>query len=174
MDLFDLPASVLPEAAYRSAVESPFARAQRRVREVIQAGHPICLAFSAGKDSSALANIVLCTAAELRAAGDAVPPIIVVNSDTGVDQPEVVTLAGSELAKMQRFAKEHDLPVRTMRGSPALTDSFAVRVIGGRGLPSFPDTRADCSNDWKIKVNEKLLKQAIKDCGRRGGRPLWS
>lgn len=168
MDLFDLPLDALPSQALDVASESPLERAQRRVRAIIEARHPICIAFSAGKDSTALANVVLMTAAQMRAAGATIPPIIVVNSDTGVEQPEIVALSIAELAKMERFARDHGFDLRTMRGQPQLSDSFAVRIIGGRALPAFPDSRVDCSVSWKVDVNARLLARAVKEFGGQG------
>jgi 3'-phosphoadenosine 5'-phosphosulfate sulfotransferase (PAPS reductase)/FAD synthetase len=162
MDLFDLPSSVV-QFRPREHAESPIARTARRIRALLEARHPLALAFSSGKDSSALAALTLSTAASLKREGKVVPPIVVVNSDTGVEQPEIVALAKSELRKMHQFAERHGIPVRTMRGQPLLSDSFAVRVIGGRALPAFPDSRADCSVNWKVDVNARLLAKAQKE-----------
>lgn len=149
--------------------EVPVARAMRRIRACILKGLAPVVAFSSGKDSSALANLVLNTAREMRESGEAVTPIIVVHSDTEVEQPEVSALARSELAKMERFARTHGLELEVRIGKPVLSSSWAVRILGGRGLPSFPDGRNDCSVNWKVDVNTKLLEQAYRDLGQREG-----
>ncbi len=163
MDLFDLPSSALSAVAQDALSEDALTRASRRIRALLVNRHPIALAFSSGKDSSALASVTLATAAQLHREGVEIPPIIIVNSDTGVEQPEIVSLAVSELKKMRDFALLHGLPVRTMRGQPTLSDSFPVRVIGGRALPAFPDSRGDCSVNWKVDVNKRLLAKAMKE-----------
>lgn len=125
--------------------EEPTERARRRIRAVLRAMHvPIC-AWSTGKDSSALVSLVLSTAKELKEVGEAVPPIVVVHSDTGVEQPEVTRLARVEMQRMRDYAKQHGLEFQAMLGAPTLNASFPVRVIGGRALPAFPDTRQDCT-----------------------------
>lgn len=149
--------------------EPPVARAMRRIRACILKGYAPVVAFSSGKDSSALANLVLNTVREMRDSGEAVTPIIVVHANTEVEQPEVATLARGELAKMQAFARKHGLELEVRIGKPVLSASWAVRIIGGRGLPSFPDGRSDCSVNWKVDVNTRLLEQAYKDLGQREG-----
>ncbi|NEK55862.1 hypothetical protein GUK36_42295, partial [Rhizobium leguminosarum] len=47
-------------------------------------------------------------------------------------------------------------------GFPELNDSWPVRVIGGRALPSFATTRVDCSVDFKSKVNERQLSLLMR------------
>lgn len=147
--------------------ESPVARAMRRIRGVMLKGLAPVVAFSSGKDSSALANLVLNTAREMREKGEQPMPITVVHSNTGVEQPEITQLALDELAKMKVFAKANGLEIDVRVGHPSLAASFPVRVLGGRALPAFPDSRADCSTNWKIDVNTRLLEQAYKDLGQR-------
>lgn len=142
--------------------ESPEQRAERRIFDIMAKGHICVLAFSSGKDSSTLSNLVLNCARQLKERGVVPPPIFVTHSDTGVEMPEIVTLARGELAKMRLFAERHGLMLRTFVGRPELGASFPVRVIGGRALPSFPTTRADCSTDWKLLVNSRLIANAKK------------
>lgn len=147
--------------------ESPTQRAMRRIRSLMNQGLALVVAFSSGKDSSTLANLVLNTAREMKEQGGAPTPILVVHSNTGVEQPEIEQLARSELGKMRDYAKAHGLELEVRIGQPTLSASFPVRVIGGRGLPSFPDSRADCSTDWKVAVNTRLIEQAYKDLTKR-------
>ncbi len=51
-----------------------------------------------------------------------------------------------------------------------MSDSFPVRVIGGRALPSFPDTHADCSTQWKRLPNERVTRKAFEELNSQG---LW-
>lgn len=142
--------------------EQPEQRATRRIKEVLLAGHPAVLAFSSGKDSSVLVGIALGAARDIIEKGFECPPVVVLHGDTGVEQPEIVVLARTEIDKMKEFAKKHGIPLETRISSPSITASFPVRVIGGRGLPSFPDSRSDCTTDWKISVNEKAQKDIFR------------
>lgn len=143
--------------------ELPLDRALRRVKSTLEAGHPAVVAFSSGKDSSCLAAVVLSAARQLIAAGAECPPIVVLHGNTGVEQPEMVDLAEQELAKMHAYAKEHKIPLQTRISHPSLSDSFPVRVIGGRALPSFPDGNSDCSTSWKVLPNQRAQKQVFAE-----------
>lgn len=125
--------------------EEVIERGKNRIRKVLLAGHPAVLAFSSGKDSTVLVALALNAAREIVKDGHACPPVIVLHGNTGVEQPEIVKLAHSEIRKMEEYAQKHRIPLTTRISEPTLNVSFPVRVIGGRGLPSFPDSRADCS-----------------------------
>jgi 3'-phosphoadenosine 5'-phosphosulfate sulfotransferase (PAPS reductase)/FAD synthetase len=147
--------------------ETPVARAMRRIRSVMLKGMAPVVAYSSGKDSSALAALVLNAAREMREKGEHPMPVIVVHANTGVEQPEITQLALDELVKIKTYAKTHGLEVDVRVGHPTLSASFPARVIGGRALPAFPDSRGDCSISWKQDVTAKLMDQAFKDLGMR-------
>lgn len=163
MDLFEISArqTIPVQSILLRPAEDPITRATRRIKEVLIAGHPAVIAFSSGKDSSTLAGIALRAARDLVEQGFACPPIVVLHGDTGVEQPEIVELARSELAKMRTYCEKHRIPLLTKIGQPTLTASFPVRVIGGRALPAFPDSRADCSTDWKVIPNQRAQKEVF-------------
>ncbi len=148
--------------------ESVEVLARSLITKIMTAGHICVCAFSAGKDSSVLASILLLTAVELKRMGGVVPPIVIVHSQTGIENPIVSRLAMSELKKMEQFAARHALELHVLVGYPELNDSFPVRVIGGRALPAFVNSRADCSIDWKVKVNEKMLNQLVREAPKFG------
>lgn len=160
-DLFACEKADAPQAAsitvYPCREEDDDDRALRRIRGILTDGHVCVLAYSGGKDSSCLASLLLLAAVDLKRNGHSVPPIIITHSQTGVESPEVSRLAFSELDKMKEFSVRHGIDVRTEIAFPALNDSFPVRVIGGRALPSFVGGRADCSWDWKCLPNRRLL-----------------
>lgn len=143
--------------------EEVIERGKNRIRKVLLDGHPVICAFSSGKDSTVLVALALNAAREIVEAGQPCPPVIVLHGNTGVEQPEIVKLAHSEIRKMEEYAQKHRIPLTTRISEPTLNVSFPVRVIGGRGLPSFPDSRADCSTDWKVKVNQKAQKEVVAD-----------
>jgi 3'-phosphoadenosine 5'-phosphosulfate sulfotransferase (PAPS reductase)/FAD synthetase len=148
--------------------ESPENRASRRIRQVLEDGHPTCAGFSSGKDSSVLVSILLNVARQMVESGAQCPPIVILHSDTLVEQPEVAELAHAEIKKMKAYAAKHGIPLEAHIGVPTLADSFVVRVLGGRALPAFPSTRADCSIDWKVKVNRKLLDRVLARMNNTG------
>lgn len=144
----------------------PARRASWLLRQLLQRGTPCAIAWSAGKDSSVAANLVLTTAAALRRAGHRLAPIVVLHADTGVENPEVWQHARSELDKMRAFAKKHDIDLRVAISHPPLAAQWPVRVIGGSALPTFPSANSrDCSVDLKIKPMARLRKQWLKALG---------
>lgn len=147
-------------------IEEPLERASRRIKEVLSAGHPVLLAYSSGKDSSTLVSITLTAAKELIDEGEIVPPILVLHSNTGVEQPIIAKLAQAEMQRMMKFAKKHSIPLTCHTSHPELYDTFGVRVIGGRALPAFPDSRADCSTSWKILPNQRTMRRVLNDLGQ--------
>lgn len=147
-------------------LSKPARRASWLLRHLLQRGTPAALAWSAGKDSSVAANLVLTSAAALRRAGHPIAPIVVLHADTGVENPEVWQHARSELNKMRAFAKKHDIDLRVAISHPPLAAQWAVRVIGGSALPIFPNAGSrDCSVDLKIKPMARLRKQWLKALG---------
>lgn len=149
-------------AVISRAVESVDDAARRRILAILRAGHPAAVAFSGGKDSAALASLVLQCAVEMKRQGETPPPIIVTHSTTGVENPDVMRLAFSEIEKMKQFAKERDISFDALIGEPELAASFPVRVIGGRGNPAWIGGNGDCSVDWKVLVGRRLLDQAMR------------
>ncbi|WKL18745.1 hypothetical protein [Comamonas testosteroni] len=170
LDLFHEAASDVGSTTALVSVrlESAEDRARRIVSDIMKARHICVGAFSAGKDSSVLASVILLTGAELKTQGYEVPPIVIVHSQTGIENPVVARLALAELKKMELFAQRHQLDLRVLLGYPDLNDSFPVRVIGGRALPAFASSRPDCSTDLKVKVNTKLLNQLMRSAPNLG------
>lgn len=141
----------------------PHERAMHAIERVLLAGHVLLCAFSSGKDSSCVANLMLNAAINIIDAGHLCPQLIISHSDTGVESPVVRALADAELEKMRLFAVKHGLPLDIRVGRPTLSACFATRVIGGRALPPFPQSRTDCSTDWKINVSQRIISQVTRE-----------
>lgn len=146
------------------------ARAQAAMVAALLEGHPLVCGWSSGKDSSTLVVLLFQACLEAKSKG-CTTPVVITHSDTRVENPEIVALARSEIAKMEAFIEQHDLPVQVIVGQPAVSQSWAVRVIGGRALPPFPTTRRDCTTDWKIAPNERNMALALAHVQRSGLKP---
>lgn len=101
LDLFDATIELRPSLA---RLEED---ALAAIARVLAAGHPVVVAYSAGKDSTACVALTLQAARDLVAKGLARPQIVVLNSDTRVENPKIRSLVSSEMAKMRAFAKRH-------------------------------------------------------------------
>ena len=77
-------------------------------------------------------------------------------------------LVSGEIAKAARFAREHGVTAVVRVATPAFWDTFPVRVIGGRALPTFPDSRRDCQTDLKRLPNERELALIERELVAKG------
>lgn len=147
-----------------ATIEELTARAESVLETLLVAGSPLAVAYSAGKDSSLVMNLVLVVAARLASRGVALPPIVVSHSDTLCETPEVSAHAAKEMEKIREYAAKHSLDVTVEVAHPLLTDQWPVRVIGGRGLPTFASSSSrDCSINLKVRPQLKLRKRILKD-----------
>lgn len=148
-------------------IEERIDRAESALTELMRHGAPVCVSWSAGKDSSCVLNLLLSAAVKFKAAGGDVPPIVVTHADTMVENPEMTLYARNEMVQVRSFAKRHGLDLVIEVATPNLTNQWAVRVIGGRALPPFPGTNRDCTLDWKISPMKKLRKAVLKHLAAR-------
>ena len=139
-------------------VADPVAAAIFAIESVLLSGKALACAYSSGKDSSTVANLAFTAALNVKRRTGRCPPVHVLNADTVVESPVVRALADRELARMRAFGEANDLPIHTHVTRPTLSASWAVRIIGGRALPSFPQTSGDCALDYKIHPMNRLRK----------------
>ena len=128
------------------------ARSDAAISRLLQAGHPLLIAYSGGKDSTAVLALALNAARSLRSRGRPVPRIIIItHSDTGIENPMVVGLAAREMHKARMFGARHGLDVVAEVAHPSLNESWAVAILSGPRLPTFTNaTSRDCTINWKI------------------------
>lgn len=150
--------------------QTPEAQALAAMTATLRAGHPLAVAYSGGKDSSVLANLALAATATVHREGSRAL-LVITHADVGaVENPEIRSLVRDELGRMRRFADAQGLDLRIRVAHPPQFDSFAVRVIGGRALPAFPDSRRDCTSSWKRVPSERVLRQLAQELQRLGWR----
>ena len=154
-------------------IESKIARAKAILKSVLLDGHPLCVSFSAGKDSSATLNLALTAATELQRAGCNIPPIVIAHANTGVENPELVAYAKTEMIAVRNFAQKNNIDLRIETSHPLLRNTWAVNVISGRSLPPFPGSSRQCTLEWKINPMDRLRRRVMKELGygAKDGRP---
>ena len=162
-ELFPLRFEPRAQWAMPEDIEGKIERAEKVLTNIMRKGMPVCVSWSAGKDSSVVLNLLLSAASKMTQRGEPVPPIVVTHADTGIENPDVLLYARHEMTLVKNFAREHQLQVRIDISHPNLSDQWAVRIIGGRSLPPFPGTNHDCTQDWKIKPMAKLRKRVLKE-----------
>lgn len=152
--------------------ETPEKIAIEAMVRLLDQGHPLVVLFSAGKDSSVLANLAATAAAKVVRGGRRAL-LVAAHADVLVENPEIARLARGELEKFKRFCRATGIDVAVRVARPAFWDSFAVRVLGGRALPTFPDTRRDCTTDWKRLANARELASLWRDlAGQQWAEPV--
>ncbi|CAG9165523.1 adenine nucleotide alpha hydrolase family protein [Cupriavidus pinatubonensis] len=142
-------------------------RAILAIRQLLEAGHPLVVAYSGGKDSSIVAALALHAAVLHRAAGGN-PLVVVTTGDTLVESPEVTEHYRAELSRMRAFGKRHGIKVQTGIVQPAMAATFQVKILSGRALPSFPGTHGDCSTDLKILPQRAFRRGLFRSLSQQG------
>lgn len=141
------------------------------IKDIIRQGRPIVISWSAGKDSSLLANLTLTAAAECRKEGHIPPPLFVTHADTLIENPEMHRHAMTEMERMRDFARDQNIDLQILIAQPRLTEHWAVQVIGRRALPTYPESQQRrCAADYKITPMKRLNAEILEKT--KGLRPV--
>lgn len=168
IDLFAPPVEALSpwqaQAARIEALTNPefvrhhVERSIEAIQAVARKGHLCRCAFSGGKDSTLLASLTLEAFRRMRATGETVPAIHLVSAETGIENPEVTHLMQMHHAAFVARAEELGIQAISQITHPRLSERWWVGIIGGTALPSFYDTKADCSTDMKVAPLSRLAR----------------
>jgi len=91
--------------------------------------------------------------------------IYVVCNDTLVENPKIVTYTEDILKKIEKAAVEQGLPIRVVRTSPKLEDTFWVNLIG-KGYPAPNNAFRWCTERLKISPTTEFIKNKISEVGQ--------
>lgn len=152
---------LFPVHLLQVSIEDRIALAIQSILRLFMHGQPVVVAFSGGKDSSVVAAVTLHAALQAKELG-AIPFVVVTTGDTEVENPEIVAHYRAELAKMRKFGEEHGINVQVAIARPNMLSTFQLKILTGRGVPSFPNGSSDCSIDLKINAQKRLRKQLFK------------
>lgn len=127
-------------------------------------GFTFQIQYSAGKDSETVLGLFLLALTRAKRQGIEVSPHhFAVHVDTGIENPEIRTLADSKIAALDSFIAAHNLPLKTYIARPSLASAWASRIIGGRGLPTFVSTKfRQCTHELKITGANRVVNQHKK------------
>lgn len=140
----------------------------------MDAKNAFIVAWSGGKDSSTVLNLVFMAALTLLAENRPIPRIIVTHADTYIENPAVGHQSTLDIHAMRRWAEENGLDLTIKLSKPNLNELWPVRVIGGRDLPVFSGVGSDrkCTMEFKIKPQERLVRKLVKGIKKDGGVPI--
>jgi DNA sulfur modification protein DndC len=125
-------------------------------------GRPWIVAFSGGKDSTLVLQLVYTMVLELGSA--ATKPVVVVSSDTQVEAPNVAAHVEAVLKSVEDDAQRRGLPVSVRLVQPAAGETFWAKLIG-KGYP--PPTRwfRWCTTNMKIKPSRRVIESVAAKHG---------
>jgi len=128
--------------------------------EYLRDSLPWVLAYSGGKDSSALLKLVYLALEGLRTKPK---PVTVVYCDTGVEIPIIRSFVIKTLDNLSTEAVENDMPIRTHIVYPPIQDRFFSKVIG-RGYPPPTFKFRWCTDVLRIRPIRRFLNSVNEQC----------
>lgn len=123
--------------------------------------HPWIIAYSGGKDSTLLLQLVWEVIADLPP-GDRRRRITVLGNDTLVESPLVVRHLHDSLKAIGQAASSADLPIDIRITTPAVDQTFWVNVIGRGYIPPTRNFRW-CTDRMKILPTSRILQQIVRE-----------
>ncbi|MCD9476310.1 phosphoadenosine phosphosulfate reductase family protein [Photobacterium carnosum] len=139
-----------------------------RIYQYLLAGKIFQLNYSGGKDSEVCLGLLILALMKAKRNGDKISPhSYVLHVDTRVENPEVHNLTSNKLDKLRKFITENDIPLSIVIAQPSLSSSWLMRIIGGRGLPTFVNTEyRQCTHELKISSANKARANYISNIDR--------
>jgi len=130
---------------------------------------PWVIAFSGGKDSTAVLQLVFIAISELPAE-QRIKEIHVLSNDTLVENPKVVDFLDRQLAKISDFGKSelyrHNPRLFSVKKTtPKLDDTFWLNIIG-KGYPSPNRWFRWCTDRMKITPTNEYILQTVSKHGQ--------
>lgn len=123
--------------------------------------HPWIVAYSGGKDSTLLLQLVWEIIADLPAE-DRTRRVLVVGNDTLVESPLVIRHLRESLGVIGSAAEREGLPIKTEITEPCIDQTFWVNVIGRGYIPPTRNFRW-CTDRMKILPTNRLLERITRD-----------
>jgi DNA sulfur modification protein DndC len=125
---------------------------------------PWVVAYSGGKDSTAVLQLVYELLLEEQAEGRLGKPVYVISSDTRVEPPNVAKYVTQTLTAIQDAATSAELPLYTQLVAPGPGDGFWDKLIG-RGYPSPTRWFRWCTTNMKIKPSRQAIERISRTHG---------
>lgn len=151
-------------ATLRKPIHNPLADAAHRALQELyfSDNRPWVVAFSGGKDSTAVLQLVFDLLIEL--GEKATKPVFVLSSDTQVEAPNVAAYVVSAVDRIQRSATNLHLPVVTKLVRPLPAESFWGKLVG-KGYPPPSRWFRWCTSNMKIKPSRRAIEDITREYG---------
>lgn len=145
--------------------ESKLAKCRAALRMLYEKDkRPWVVAFSGGKDSTVVLQLVYELLTDVCGSGRAIKPVYVVSSDTRVEAPNVAAYVSDAIMRIDRAAKTAGLPLHTRLVTPEPEEGFWGKLIG-LGYP--PPTRwfRWCTTSMKIRPSRRAIEEISRQFG---------
>ncbi|MDD5717680.1 MAG: phosphoadenosine phosphosulfate reductase family protein [Sulfuricurvum sp.] len=120
---------------------------------------PFCVAYSGGKDSTAVLYLVIKMLNDLKKQKQSLEKkVYVINSNTLAELPPILKHLKETLEKIQLIAKEKNLPLIVKEVFPELINTLNVQLIGV-GMPPPSSTFRWCTDKLKVTPIDYELKR---------------
>lgn len=123
---------------------------------------PLCIAFSGGKDSTALIFLLLEVLTEIKKEEKLSKKTYIINSNTLSELPPLLEHLEKSLKKIQLYADEKDLNIRVCEVIPQDKHTLNVQLLGV-GMPPPSMNFRWCTTKLKVWPIEKKLKELFPD-----------
>jgi len=124
---------------------------------------PWIIGFSGGKDSTTVVQLVWNALLQLPAS-QRNKKIFVISSDTLVESPPISRLITENHTQINRAAKEQNLPIKAIKLSPRIEDTFWVNLIG-KGYPAPNRSFRWCTERLKIRTSDRFILDNVSKFG---------
>lgn len=125
---------------------------------------PWIVAFSGGKDSTAMLMLVWEAIDQLNEVERRTREVYVICNNTLVENPRVLQFVNNHLQKIQEKSIELSMPFKVDHTTPQLENSFWVNLIG-KGYPAPNNMFRWCTERLKISPTTQYIKDKISDYG---------
>ncbi len=124
---------------------------------------PWVVGYSGGKDSTAVLQLVWLALKALSPA-ERHKPVLVISTDTLVENPIVAAWVTTSHGAMCAAAKMDGLPMSAHRLTPALGDTYWVNLIG-KGYPAPRPKFRWCTERLKIRPSNRFITDVVRATG---------
>lgn len=123
----------------------------------------LCIAFSGGKDSTAVLYLVCSMLMQLKIKNINLDKnIYVINSNTLAELPPLLNHLESALNSVRAYALKYDLPIIVKEVFPEEKDTLNVQLLGV-GMPPPSNTFRWCTDKLKVNPIDKKIKEIFPD-----------
>lgn len=133
-----------------------------RMQALLADNYTIGVAESYGKDSMTVLVLFLEALRRHIASGATTGQHYVTNSNTGIENPAMSVYCQAMNAELTAYCQRQGLPLTVVEVEPSMASSFAYSTIGRGQLPVFAGSSRSCSVDWKLRPQQKAIKQLEK------------